>query len=84
MNDLLAAAAEVQKFCEAEKWKLCLIGGLAVVRWGRPRTTRDVDISLLTEWGDEERYVDRLLQRFSGRVDDPKQFALRARVLGCC
>lgn len=81
MNELLAAAMEVQDFCKAEGWKFCLIGGLAVVRWGRPRTTRDVDISLLTEWGDEERYVDRLLERFVGRVAEPKEFALRARVL---
>jgi len=81
MNDLLTAASEVQEFCRAEGWKFCLIGGLAVVRWGRPRTTRDVDISLLTEWGDEERYIDRLLERFAGRVGESKEFALRARVL---
>lgn len=81
MNDLFAAASEVQDFCEASGWKFCLIGGIAVLRWGRPRTTGDVDLSLLAEWGDESQYVDRLLERFPARVSDAKQFALSARVV---
>lgn len=81
MNDLFIAASEIQEFCKAEGWRFCLIGGLAVLRWGSPRTTGDVDVSLLTEWGDEEKYVDRILTRFKGRVRDPKESALSNRVL---
>jgi hypothetical protein len=41
----------------------------------------DVDCTLLTGFGLEERYVDELLAAFAGRVDHPRAFALAHRVL---
>lgn len=81
MNPLYPAAAEVHDFCLAQGWRCCIIGGLAVVRWGRPRVTQDVDLTLLTGFGDEEKFVDVLLGRFAGRRPDAREFALAARVL---
>ena len=81
MNGLFEAAQEVQRFMEKNDWRFCIIGGLAVVRWGQPRATQDVDISLLTGLGAEHAYVDRLLERFAGRIPDARQFALDNRVL---
>ena len=58
-----------------------MIGGLAVQRWGEPRQTRDVDVTLLTGLGGEEQFIDPLLVRYQPRVVDARQFALDHRVL---
>lgn len=81
MTPVLSAAAEIQTFCQDEGWSFCLVGGLAVLRWGKPRTTQDVDLTLLTGFGAEESFVDKLLSHFESRRDDAKEFALRNRVL---
>lgn len=81
MNRVLAAAAEIQGFCEAEGWHFCFIGGIAVQRWGEPRNTQDADLTLITGFGREEHYVDRLLSAFAARRQDARDFALRYRVL---
>ncbi len=80
MNEIFAAALEIQGFCRARDWRFCFIGGLAVQRWGEPRLTRDVDLTLLTGFGDEARYVDELITGFSIRIPDARDFALRHRV----
>ena len=51
MTPVLVAAIEIQQFCQAREWQFCIIGGLAVLRWGEPRATQDVDITLLTGFG---------------------------------
>jgi hypothetical protein len=81
VNPLFAAALELERFFEVRGWRFCFIGGLAVQRWGEPRLTLDVDCTLLTGFGQEERYVDELLAAFVGRVDHPRDFALAHRVL---
>ena len=81
MNPVFAAAARIQQSCDAFGWKSCIIGALAVQRWGEPRLTRDVDVSLLTGFGTEAAYIDRLLSAFGPRRSDAREFALRYRVL---
>lgn len=81
MNPLFAAAVDVERFCEVRGWEFCFIGALAVIRWGEPRLTRDVDLTILTGFGGEERYVDELLRGFAPRREDARQFAIRYRVV---
>jgi hypothetical protein len=81
MNGLLETARELQVFCDHNGWLFCFIGGIAVQRWGEPRVTRAIDLSLLTGFGPEDRYIDILLAAYSGRIEGAKQFALRRRVL---
>ena len=81
MIELIRVASELQGVCEAEGWKYCFIGGIALQRWGEPRETVDIDLTLLTGFGGEERFVRRLLEAFQGRVDDAAEFALTRRVL---
>ena len=81
MNVLLEAAKEMDAFMAERAWARCIIGGLAVSRWGEPRTTADVDMTLLTGWGGEEPYVAALLERFESRIPDGHAFALDRRVL---
>ncbi|OFV92527.1 MAG: hypothetical protein A3H95_06415 [Acidobacteria bacterium RIFCSPLOWO2_02_FULL_64_15] len=81
MNALLRAAVDVQAFCAARGWRCCVIGGLAVQRWGEPRQTRDVDLTLVAGIGGEEQFVDPLLAHYLPRVPDARAFALERRVL---
>lgn len=81
MNGIISAAAELQAFCERQSWRFCFIGGLAVQRWGEPRETVDVDLTLLTGFGREESFIQMLLKNFEGRIPDTSQFALDRRVL---
>jgi len=54
---------------------------LALQRWGEPRETVDVDLTLLTGFGNEERFVEILLGRFEARIEKAAEFALTRRVL---
>jgi hypothetical protein len=81
LNPLVAAAVEIQADCRARGWRFCVIGGFAVLRWGEPRATRDIDMTLLTGFGEEEPYVDALLRGYKPRIEDARAFALRHRVL---
>lgn len=81
MIDILETARQLQKFCDDRGWRSCFIGGIAVQRWGEPRVTRDVDLTLLTGFGGEDIFIDALLSEFSARIPDAKRFALRNRTL---
>lgn len=81
MNALFVAAKEVADFMQARKWQFCIIGGMAVQRWGEPRFTHDADLTLLTGFGEEERFAEPLLKQFEARRPDALAFALRNRVL---
>ncbi len=81
MNEIYATALEVQFFCEHRNWKFCLIGGMAVHRWGEVRVTDDVDLTLLTGFGREEVFVGDWLTQFTLRPPGDRDFALRNRVL---
>lgn len=81
MTPLLQAAADLQAVCEAHRWRYCFIGGLSVLRWGEPRETVDVDLSLLTGFTNEETFVSALLGAFAPRIPDAPAFARVNRVL---
>jgi len=81
VNPIFAAALEVQAFCRARGWRFCFIGALAVQRWGEPRLTQDVDLTILTGFGRERAHIDALLSCFEGRLPDARAFALQNRVL---
>lgn len=81
MNPILTAASDIDRFCTELHLRFCFIGGLAVLRWGEPRLTRDVDLTIVASWGEEATVIDPLLERFTSRIDEPKDFALRHRVL---
>jgi hypothetical protein len=81
VNPLFRAAVDVERFCHGCGWEFCFIGALAVIRWGEPRLTRDVDLTVFTGFGGEERYIDDLLKRFAPRREDARAFAIRYRVV---
>lgn len=71
----------MQQYLDRAGERYCLIGGLAVQRWGEPRVTRDVDVTLLCPFGSEAGAVDRLLAAFEPRLAGAREFAFRSRVL---
>jgi hypothetical protein len=79
--EVIRAAAEVQAFCELQGWRFCVIGGLALQRWGEPRETADVDLTLLAGFGGEEPFVRKFLEHFEARIADAANFAVTRRVL---
>jgi hypothetical protein len=81
MNALYVAAKELCDFMASRKWRFCIIGGLAAIRWGEPRATMDVDMTLLTGFGDEERFASELLLTFPPRIPGALELALQRRVL---
>ena len=81
VNPLFQAGRELQEFIEARGWRFCFIGGLAVLRWGEARLTLDIDLRLLTEPGREEEYIDALLQTFTSRFSNAKDFAVDHEIL---
>lgn len=56
MNPIHAAALEIQAFARGRSWQFCIIGALAVERWGEPRLTHDVDLTILTGFARRTRY----------------------------
>ena len=81
MLNVLQAAADLQQFCEQHHWRFCFIGGVALLRWGEPRETVDVDATLLTGFGGEETFVRPLMTHYQTRIDNALEFALSRRVL---
>jgi hypothetical protein len=82
VNALFEAAQELQSTLDARGWRFCFIGGLAVLRWGEPRFTRDIDLTLLCPFGSEDEICVPLLESgYRGRIPDAREFARRSRVL---
>jgi hypothetical protein len=82
MNTLIEAARSLQSFLELQYWRFCFIGGLAVLRWGEPRLTRDIDVTLLCPFGREDDVTVPLLNNgYTPRISDAREFARRNRVL---
>lgn len=83
MNGIGNAALEAQDAFQKLGFEFCIIGGLAVVHWGRPRSTQDVDISLLCQLGDESQVCAAILSELKPRIPDAAKFATESRMLLC-
>ncbi|MBN1975141.1 MAG: hypothetical protein JW787_15975 [Sedimentisphaerales bacterium] len=81
MKTLFLIAAELDALLTSLKWRYCFIGGIALQRWGQPRLTNDIDITIMAAFGEEAAYIDQLLSSYDGRIPDARQFALNNRVL---
>jgi hypothetical protein len=71
----------VQRTLEGHAWRFCFIGGIANFRWGTPRLTNDLDLTLLTGFGAEARYAEALLREYESRIPDAAAFVAANRVL---
>jgi hypothetical protein len=78
---LLRSAIELEQSWRTKGYRFCIIGGIAVQRWGEPRNTRDLDLTLLTGFGGEKVFIDEILKTMRPRRTDASEFALLNRVL---
>ena len=81
IRPVFEAAREVQDFLRSSAGEFCFIGGVALQRWGQPRFTRDVDLTLLCPLGSEAETIDQVLGGFSARMPEARTFALKNRVI---
>jgi hypothetical protein len=81
VNGVLEAAVEVDLALRRANLRYCLIGGIALQRWGQPRTTLDVDAAVMTKFGSEEPVISQLISMFPARLSDAVAFAKESRVL---
>jgi hypothetical protein len=81
VNPILETALEVQRFCRSRRWRFSFIGAIAVQRWGEPRLTHDVDLTVISGFGPEAEFVDALLEAYRCRIPSGREFALQRRVL---
>lgn len=79
--DLLVAAVEALAVLSRDGRRACLIGGMVVPRWGEPRATTDVDLSVLAPYGEELPVIESLCASFQSRMADAREFALANRVV---
>lgn len=81
MKTLFESADEVQKILQKYNWSFCFIGGIALQRWGEPRLTVDMDVSLFTNFENDSDYVAILLKHFDPRIENVMDFALQHRTI---
>ncbi len=77
---LIGAAWEAQEQLSRAGFRFCFIGGLALLRWGEPRYTQDIDLSVLCPYGEELAAARRLAQLFQPRFAGAIEFTLESRV----
>lgn len=80
MNEILQAAVEVNQAFRSMGHPYCIIGGLALQRWGEPRMTIDIDVTVFSGFGNESAVVEQLLERFPARIEDVVSFAQQNRI----
>lgn len=81
MTSLEKALFRIARILKARKIPYMVIGGVANLFWGIPRTTLDIDVTIKVQ---EESYlslIERVKHDFKLRVDDPLSFIRRTSVL---
>lgn len=81
MSPQLEAAWIVHVAMRERGLRYAILGGIAVQFWGQPRFTKDLDITVMTEFGAEQLLIDELLGLFAPRYPDAANFAIQNRVL---
>ena len=82
MNPQLEAAWEIGQFFDQQRIEYAIIGGIAVQRWGTPRFTQDVDLSIATPLVEGSfALVQLITQHFASRIENAEDFARTARVI---
>jgi hypothetical protein len=81
LGPIFDAALAAQAVCRKIGLPFCVIGGVALQRWGEPRYTADVDLSVLVEAGREALAAQALIAELSPRIEDAEGFAARTRVV---
>ena len=77
---VIGAAREVQDQLSGAGFRFCFIGGVALQRWGEPRFTQDVDLTLLCPFGEEIAVAGDIAKLIAPRVEGAIEFSRESRV----
>lgn len=80
-RSLWESALELQSYMQVQGFRFCFIGGVAVQRWGEPRVTDGLDLTLFLNYGDEQSVAKQILARYQSRHPNPLAFVMEARIL---
>lgn len=81
LTQLERAVINIAGFLRREKIPYMIIGGIANLFWGEPRTTLDIDITIKVKDSDIPRFISKIKDRFPILVSEPKKFIEETRVL---
>ncbi|MGQ0812055.1 MAG: nucleotidyltransferase [Nitrospiraceae bacterium] len=81
MTTLERALREIVAFLETQRVSYMVIGGIANLVWGTPRTTVDVDITLKVSDSTRHAFIREVSRSFTVRAKDPDVFVRDTRVL---
>ena len=71
----------MHRYLTRKKIPYVFIGGIAVQKWGQPRFTKDVDLTISVPVEETEKFIERITQNFKGRIADLQEFARQTRVV---
>lgn len=75
------ALLDIAALFEKHKIKYMVIGGLANAKWGQPRATLDIDITVWVSDNEIKNVVSMLEGSYALLVDKPLEFIRQTRVL---
>lgn len=81
MLPIYEAAWEMHQYFTRRRIPYVIIGGVAVQKWGRPRLTKDVDLTISVPLEQTEKFITHIEKNFKSRVPDLKTFARQNRVV---
>ncbi len=81
MGDLEPVLADLAQRLDTAGVAYMVIGGLANAVWGSPRSTIDIDLTVLLDPGRADTLLELLGPAYRSRTEDPKSFVTRTRVL---
>ena len=81
MNALEAALVDIATFLEESAIPYMVIGGYANLRWGRPRLTEDIDITVSVAEPSWPEFVAAVEKRYCPLAPNPLEFARQTRVI---
>lgn len=81
MSRLEQALIAVAQFLERHQVPYMVIGGIANIMWGIPRTTLDVDLTVSVSERQLDAVIESLVRVFPPRISDPIAFVKKTQVL---
>lgn len=81
MSGLEKALRALSAFLDERHLPYMVIGGIANLAWGLPRSTFDIDVTVWAPAGTEPALIAALGAAFTALPDEPEKFALETRVL---
>lgn len=81
MSSLEQALVRLARFLKAKKIPYMVIGGVANLFWGVPRTTLDIDITIQVKEDSRKRLASEIKHQYHLRVKNPVAFIEQTNVL---